>query len=252
VLPALIRATVLLVPLALPAAAGQAPAAEPIDAAPFEIGEARPAGPGAARGALVWLHGAYDPRTEARPDDPDWLAPLHARGYDLWYFNRPYRPDPLAAAETRLIDGLGALRRAGYRRIVVAGFSRGAFIGLAALARPDLADAVIAVSPAAHGPRPERRPEALAAFAELFRAAEAVRIGLVFIRNDRLDPGPEERAATARASAAGRAGMLQLVDRPAGIEDHMGSFGPEFARRFGACLAEFADAAAGADACAGR
>ena len=56
----------------------------------------------------------------------------------------------------------------------------------------------------------------------------------------------------ARESVPGRAGKLLLVDRPAGIEDHMGSFSPEFAQRFGACLAEFADDAAGTDVCAGR
>ena len=111
---------------------------------------------------------------------------------------------------------------------------------------------VLAVSPAAHGRRVERRAEALAAFAERMTAAQVVRLGLVMLRDDAWDPGPAQRAAMAQGSAAGRAGLLLLVDRPEGVADHMGSFSPEFAARFGDCLAAFADAAAGGDACAGR
>lgn len=211
-----------------------------------------PAGPVMARGAVVWLHGSYDPTSEARPDDPAWLSAVRARGYDMWHFNRPRRPDPLTEGGAGLVDGLAALRRAGYRRVVVAGFSRGAFIALSALARPDLADAVLAISPAAHGRRVERRGEALAAFEALLQAGQATRFGLVMLRDDAWDPGPAQRAEMARVSAPARAGMLLLVDRPEGVADHMGSFSPEFAARFGACLAAFADGASGGEACAGR
>ena len=247
--PALIRVLAVAWLLALPVP--ELWAAEMV-AHPFVAGAATLDGPGAARGAVVWLHGSYDPASEARPDDPAWLGAVRGRGYDVWHYNRAVRPDPLADGAAGLIEGLTALRRAGYRRVVVAGFSRGAFIGLAALARPDLADAVLAVSPAAHGRRVERRGEALAAFAERMTAGLAVRLGLVILRDDAWDPGPAQRAAMAQGSAAGRAGLLLLVDRPEGLSDHMGSFTPEFAARFGACLAAFADAAAGGDACAGR
>jgi len=236
--------------LALLLAASPARADLPEDAAPLT-----PAGaiaPATARGALVWLHGSYDTATEARPADPDWLAPLRARGYDLWHFNRAARPDPLAAGGARLLAGLAGLRQGGYQRIVVAGFSRGAFIALAALSRPDLADAIAAISPAAHGRRPERRADALAAWAELLRAAQPTRFAFATLRDDPWDPGPDARAATARAAAPGLAGTLLLVDRPDGLDDHMGSFSPAFATRFGPCLAAFLDGAADATACHGR
>jgi pimeloyl-ACP methyl ester carboxylesterase len=222
----------------------------PEDAAPLV-----PAGavaPDVARGAVVWLHGSYDAASEARPADPDWLRPLLARGYELWHFDRPVRPDPLAEGGARLVQGVAALRAGGYRRVVVAGFSRGAFIGLAALARPALVDAVAAVSPAAHGLRVERRGEALAAFGALMDAGREVGLALVLLRDDRWDPMPEARAALARASVPGRAGLLLLLDRPEGLEGHMGSFEPEFAVRFAECLAAFLDGAAPASACAGR
>lgn len=246
-LRALILATLLLAATGRIAPAG---AGLPEDAAPLT--PASPVAPATARGALVWLHGSYDAATDPRPADPDWLAPLLARGYDLWHFDRPTRPDPLAEGGARLLHGLAALRHGGYRRIVVAGFSRGAFIALPALARPDLADAVAAISPAAHGRREDRKPAALAAFAEPLRAAQAIRFAFVMLRDDPWDPGPDARAAMARQSAPGRAGLLLLLDRPAGIEGHMGSFDPAFTRRFAACLAAFLDATAGPDACAGR
>ena len=250
--PALIGALSLLWLLVLPAAAAELSAAPPFFSHPFVAGGAKLAGPVAARGAVVWLHGSYNPASEARPDDPAWLDAVRERGYDLWHFNRPLRPDPLAAGAAGLIEGLTALRRAGYRWVVVAGFSRGAFIALSALARPDLADAVLAISPAAHGRRVERRPEALAAVAERVQAGQATRFALVMLHDDAWDPGPAQRAEMARRSVPGQAGMVLLVDRPAGITDHMGSFSPAFAVRFGACLAAFADGAAGADACAER
>ena len=250
--PALIGALLLLWLLALPAAAAELSATPPFFSHPFVAGDAKLAGPVAARGAVVWLHGSYDPASEARPADPAWLGAVRERGYDIWHFNRPFRPDPLTAGGAGLIEGLTALRRAGYRRVVVAGFSRGAFIALSALARPDLADAVLAISPAAHGRRAERRVEALAAFAALVQAGQATRFALVMLREDAWDPDPAQRAEMAKSSVPGRAGLMLLVDRPAGITDHMSSFSPAFAARFGACLAAFADGAAGAGACAGR
>ena len=229
-------------------------AALPEDASPLvPAGAVAPrVAPDVARGAVVWLHGSYDAANEARPDDPDWLRPLLARGYDLWHFDRPARPDPLAEGGARLLRGVAALRAGGYRRVVVAGFSRGAFIGLAALARPELVDAVVSVSPAAHGRRVERRGEAMAAFGALMDAGREVGLALVLLRDDPWDPGPEARAALARGAAPGRAGRLLLLDRPAGLEGHMGSFAPEFALRFGDCMAAFLDGAAPASACAGR
>lgn len=222
------------------------PGAPPLVPAP----DFAPAGPAGARGAAVWLHGSFDPRSEPPPPPPDWLAPLAGAGYDMWQFVRgQWRQDPLAEGGTRLRAGLAALRASGYRRVVVAGFSRGAFIGLDALTRPDLADAVAAVSPAAHGTRPERRAEALAEFAARMQAAGPVALALVLLAEDPFDPDPAARAALARASAPGRAGRLLLVDRPDSPRGHMGSFEPAFAARFAPCLGAFLDGRAGPGAC---
>lgn len=223
--------------------------AQPLAVHPF-VASTGLAGPVVARGAVVWLPGSYNPQTEPAPPVPEWLRHVTSRGYDLWLFDRgDWRRDPLPEGRERLLQGLAALRTAGYRRVVVAGFSRGAFIGLAALARPDLADAVAAISPAAHGRDPARRPQALAEFAAQLQAASASRFALALLHDDPWDPGPEQRAALARDSAPGVAGALLLIDRPDAPRDHMGSFEPEFEARFGSCLAAFLDG--GAAACPG-
>jgi pimeloyl-ACP methyl ester carboxylesterase len=193
-------------------------------------------GPATAEGALVWLHGSYDTDTQPTPPpEPGWIARMHHAGYDIWRFDRTPGRDPLAESSATLIAGLTGLRAQGYRHLVVAGHSRGAFVALAALARPDLVDAVAAISPAAHGTRPERRPQALADFRARLEAAGPVRLALVLLRDDPLDPGPAARLAIARAARV----TLLGIDRPPEPQGHLGGYDPAFDRRFGACLTRF-------------
>ena len=208
-----------------------------------------PAGPQQARGVVVWLHGGYDSDTEPLPPVEDWVARLAQRGYDIWRFDRTPGQDPLVAGGEALMRGVAALRQGGYRRVIVAGQSRGAFIALAALAHPELVDAVAAISPAAHGTRPERRAQAMSDFHDRLDAARGpMRFALVQLDDDPFDPDADGRVAMARAAAA-RAGLLLfLIDRPPAPRGHMGSYEPEFDAMFGECLARFLDAAGGCGA----
>jgi hypothetical protein len=196
----------------------------------------------AATGALVWVHPHYD-RSEPPPAPPSWTALLAASGWDLWRFDRP-GPDPLAPGAATLAEGTAALRARGYRRVALLGESRGAFVMLVALRTPGLADAVIMAAPAAHGRRPERRPQALADFAAALDAAApdaAARIALLLFDDDGWDPDPARRAAlfTAAMRRLGIAGLL--LDRPEAPTGHGGVTEPEFAVRFAPCMAAFLD-----------
>ena len=237
-------ATLLIV--ALSATAEPLPHVPPLIPAPdFKL-----MGPQEARGALVWLHGAYDlAQFPTAPPVQDWAARLARRGYDFWRLNRIPRQDSIAEGQEKLRVGLIGLRAAGYRRVIVAGFSRGGFIGLTALAHSELLDAVAAISPAAHGSRPERRPEALAAFAAIMDRAQRSRVALVQLNDDPLDPDPEVRASMAQAMAGRTGSVLLEIFRPTIPRGHMGSDEPAFDARFGACLADFLDGVAGPDAC---
>jgi pimeloyl-ACP methyl ester carboxylesterase len=219
---------------------GLAAAAPLPDAPPLHPSAAfAPAGPAAAAGALVWLHGGYDSDAGPPPAEPDWVGRVARHGYDIWRFDRPGR-DPLAENGAALIGGLAALRHAGYRRIILAGQSRGAFIALAGLAHPELVDALAAISPAAHGTSPARHAQAMADFDDRMAAAAGpMRFAMVALRDDPFDPDPDGRAAAVRAMAARTGIKLLLIDRPPAPVGHMGSYDPAFDRLFGARLAAF-------------
>jgi pimeloyl-ACP methyl ester carboxylesterase len=236
----MLRLVLLLLALSL-AAAAPLPDAPPLHPSPaFTL-----AGPREAQGALVWLHESYDSDAQPTPPaEPAWVARLARRGYDIWRFDRKRGQDPLIQGGEALLRGVAALRQGGYRRMIVAGSSRGGFIALAALAHPDLVDAVAAISPAAHGTRVERRAQAMADFRDRLDAARGpMRFALVQLDDDPFDPDADGRAALAR-EAAGRAGLrLLLIDRPPAPRGHMGGYEPEFDAIFGDCLARFLDGA---------
>jgi alpha-beta hydrolase superfamily lysophospholipase len=232
----MLRLVFLLLLLTAPVGAAELPSAAPFRPSPAFA----PAGPVAARGALVWLHGSYDTDLEPEPPPaPGWVARMAARGFDVWRYDRMPGTDSLPAGGAGLVRGLTALRQAGYRRVVVAGHSRGGFIALSALAHPELADAVAAISPAAHGAAPSRRQAAMAAFQALLDAARRTDLALVLLDDDPLEPDADGRDAAARAMAQ-RTGarMLQIV-RPAEPRGHLGGYDPDFDRIFGRELTAF-------------
>ncbi len=232
--------------LAVPLVAAGRAAAAAADYAPRPDPRARHAGPAAAAGALVWLH-AYH-REGPPPDPPPCLDRLTAAGWDLWRQDRPPRADPLEPAAAALVPGTAGLRAAGYRAVILAGESRGAFVALTALCAPGLADAALFLAPAAHGTRVERRAAALADFRAALEAMapDALRrAALVLFRDDPYDPDPTARASLFRAAMAAHAVPALLIDRPEAPTGHGGAWDPAFDARFGPRLAGFLAGAGG-------
>lgn len=200
--------------------------------------EAPAAGPARAAGALVWAHAHY---TEGPPPT---LPPFAARlaDWDLWRLDRLGTRDPLEEGAQALAAGTAALRRQGYRQVIVIGESRGAFIALVALRQPRLADAMLLLAPAAHGTGAGRRPQALADFAAALAAAAPDclrRAALVLFRDDPYDPDPAARAAGFLAAMRARGIAPLLLDRPAEPTGHGAARDPAFDAAFGARLAGF-------------
>ena len=156
----------------------------------------------------------------------------------------PAPGDPLDAGAQRLAAGSAALRALGYRRVLLAGDSRGAFIALRALAVPGVADAVVLTAPAAHGRSEARSPQALADFSAAMNATAVggvARIALVLFADDAWDPDPVERAGMFRANVARMGIVGLLIDRPGAPRDHEAGASAAFDALFGACLAAFID-----------
>ena len=84
-------------------------------------------------------------------EPPPHVRWLNDAGYDVVRFDRSPMVDDASARSRMARDGLARLRQAGYARVIVGGQSRGAWNSLQVLDTPGLADAVVAISPAAHG-----------------------------------------------------------------------------------------------------
>jgi hypothetical protein len=200
-------------------------------------------GPMAAPGVVVWAHGRNADGSDSRGTQPQaWVRHFNNAGYDVWRFDRDPAQDLTRAAATWLRDDLAALRRQGYRRVVVAGQSRGGWNALMALDTPGLAEVHIAIAPAAlPAPGPEgqqRQQEALAGILAAARASGA-RVAVANFRDDPFNGLPDARTEALRV-LDGRVAALLLIDRPEGIEGHSAGAGRAFAARYGACLFRFA------------
>lgn len=203
------------------------------------------AGPAAARGALVWVHGTYGREESGPPDPPDFVGRMAASGLDIWCLNRGRGADPLVQGAEALAEGIRRLRAAGYRRVTAAGHSRGAWIALMLLAYPGwadaadtpLADVIVAFSPAAHGTRPERKAQAMADWEGVWAEARGkTRVVLVQLADDPWDPDPAARLRIARERWGAR---LLTIFQPEAPTGHGGVYEPVFDERFGARIAAF-------------
>jgi pimeloyl-ACP methyl ester carboxylesterase len=195
-------------------------------------------GPAAATGVLVWIHGTYGRGESGPPPPPDFVRRMAGAGMDVWYLKRQRDDDPLGRGARVLAREVRGLRRLGYRRVIVAGHSRGAWIALSVLAHPGLANAVVAFSPAAHGRQDTRRAKAMADWTALWDAAvnDGTRVVLAQLLDDPWDPDPTRRLAIARARFGGN---LLSIFHPQEPKGHAGVYEPAFDERFGARIAEF-------------
>ena len=210
-------------------------------------------GPGRARGVLVWAHGRNADGADSRGSQPQaWVRQFNNAGFDIWRFDRAPETDFTRAAGIWLRTALAELRRSGYAQVLAAGQSRGGWNALQTLVTPHLADAVIAIAPAALASMEEAAQAAqLEAFRRLVAAADGAarsRVAVANFRGDPFDGVPEERAAVLRALADRTAAFL-LIDRPEGIEGHDAGRGEAFTERFGPCLFRFVTAETQHPAC---
>jgi hypothetical protein len=197
-----------------------------------------------ARGAYVWAHGRSPGGADSRGSQPQpHVRAFNNAGYDVIRFDRDPVTDETEAGAAWMRQALAELRRRGYARVVVGGQSRGAWNALQSLSEPGLADAVIAIAPAAHGPRGS--PAQAWALDDLRRIVASARstgtrVAVANFAGDEFDPDPEARASILGVLAGRSAGFLML-DRPAGIRGHGGGADWRFTLRYAPCLLDFAE-----------
>jgi pimeloyl-ACP methyl ester carboxylesterase len=194
-----------------------------------------------AQGAVIWSHGRSLQRECSLAPTPEYIASFRTAGWDTFRLNRPRTADTQAASGAALADAAEALKHRGYRRVVLAGQSFGAFISLIAAARSDAVDAVIATAPAAYGSA-ESNPRGFAQNAavlyDLLGAVRRARVALFFFEGDVFDPGGRGPMVDRILAAHGLTHVV--VDRPAGLLTHWAAVGPAFATQYASCLVAFA------------
>lgn len=209
-------------------------------------------GPAAAAGVYVWAHG-YNPMRDPRGAQPQaHVRAFNNAGFDVVRFDRePNADSDRNRAAGWLESGLNELRRLGYRKVIVGGQSRGAWNSLQMLARPGLADAVIAVSAAAHGSGGSTNLTAqYDDLRQLVGEIPQSRARVVFVQFA-ADPFagdlPGRKALIERLRP--RLGGLLILDQPEGLTGHFGGATPSFAQRYGPCLLRFVQDATAPAAC---
>jgi pimeloyl-ACP methyl ester carboxylesterase len=194
-----------------------------------------------AQGAVIWSHGRSLQKECAEAPTPEYVLSFSAAGWDTFRLNRPRFADTLPASGAALAEAAEMLKQRGYRRVILAGQSFGAFISLIAAGRSDAVDGVIGTAPAAYGSA-ESNPSGFAqnstGLYELLGAVRHARVALFFFAGDVFDPGG--RGAVADQVLAARRLTHIVVDKPAGLSTHWAAAGSAFAAQYGACLVAFA------------
>ena len=214
-------------------------------------------GPQAAKGVVIWAHGyAGADRDLRNAMAPGFVSVLNDAGWDVLRFDRNPGDDALFTSLPRLVEGLAAVRAAGYRQIVLGGQSRGGWQAImAASARPELVDAVIATAPAAHG-EASRANNLLAGLDDFRRLLAGLpptgpRLAVVLFDGDDFDPDPAKRAAMLESLARDRRvptlalwpqGPGGPAPGPLPIRGHGGAGDWRFTTLYGACLLTLVEA----------
>jgi len=193
-----------------------------------------------AQGAVIWSHGRSLQKECSLVPTPDYISAFRAAGWDTFRLNRPSIIDTLPDSAAVLAGAAEGLKQRGYRRIVLAGQSFGAFISLIAAGRSDAIDAVIGTAPAAYGSA-ESNPAGYAQNAtrlyQLLGTVRRARVALFFFEGDIFDPGGRASIADEILAARGLAHLI--VDRPAELPTHWAAATIAFAGQYGSCLAAF-------------
>jgi pimeloyl-ACP methyl ester carboxylesterase len=201
-------------------------------------------GPQAAAGLIVWSHGYMSGKDSTASAPQGQVANFTREGYDLYRFDREWINDWPGDA-TALAGAARQAKAMGYRRVILAGQSAGAWVSMAAAYRGAPVDGVISVAAAHHGYVRTMRDVSVAR-AEWQQIVRSIRPGprlvVVNFANDDYDVGG--RIDDARAAFAASGVQALVIAEPQGFSGHGAAGGNAFPRKFGACIHGFIEAGA--------
>ncbi|HXJ84841.1 MAG TPA: alpha/beta hydrolase [Candidatus Methylomirabilis sp.] len=200
------------------------------------------AGPGLARGIVIWNHGISGTAEQWRAPAPLAFRLLQARGWDVIAIKRHNLAETavdrsLYRAVERTLEEVRRQRARGYRRVVLAGQSFGGYITLDAAEQSSDLFAVIAMAPGVRSSGADGRLDPSITERSLMRV-KTERVALVLPKDDALF-GFMVRGERANRILSARPLSYLLIDELSGISGHGGAMGGRFALRYGSCLDDF-------------
>jgi pimeloyl-ACP methyl ester carboxylesterase len=171
------------------------------------------------------------------------MSVLRDAGWDTFRFNRLRDGDTLPDSSRALTAQVHELKQRGYRKVVLAGQSFGAFLSLMVADASDEVHAVVATAPAAFGSFSEFYDSWRANATRLYPLLEKVRsarVMLFFFHGDDFDPGG--RGERSRSILAANSVPHMVIDQPAFLTGHWAASTGLFVRRFGSCIRDFIEA----------
>src|SRR5437763_5883252 len=195
-----------------------------------------------AKGAVVWSHGRSINTEDSESPTPAYLSALREDGWDVMRFDRLSRGDTLTDSTKRLTEYTAQLKHNGYKQVLLAGQSFGAFLSLMAADASSEVDAVIATAPAAYGSFDDFYDSWRLNATKLYPLIEGVkraRVMVFYFHGDDFDPGG--RGERSRAILSERGVGYSIVDQPAYLSGHWASSTGLFLRRYGNCIRDFAN-----------
>jgi pimeloyl-ACP methyl ester carboxylesterase len=195
--------------------------------------------PQAAAGLIVWSHGYRSGSDSTSSAPQSWIGRFTALGYDLYRFDREWIRD-WAGDATQLADAVRQAKAMGYRRVLLAGQSAGAWVSLAAAMRGAPVDGVISISAAHHGEVNDMRDVSIARseWQQIVHGIKAgPRIVVVNFASDAYDVGGRMDDAAAAFAQSGVQG--EIIANPPGFTGHNAGSNFDFARKYGSCIQAF-------------
>ena len=207
----------------------------------WETTAVRQKGSEAAEGLLVYLHGDGSDAADGLPIVPFFVEVARAANWDILRINRLPFVDTdtadagiLAVVEAKVEEA----RRAGYRRVVLGGHSRGAWFALSGASLANV-DGVVGLAPASSLYGNESPDRTAAILAARLSQARAPRIAAFFFDGDPSEDTLERRAHMVQRALEPSGSSFLIVDRPPDLSGHGAAGYGRFTRRYRDCVVEF-------------
>lgn len=198
-------------------------------------------GPDVADGLLIYFHGAGIAGADKLPIPSIFVEMAKVATWDILRINRLPIAD-LASQDDEILqftaEQVTRARRDGYKRIFIAGHSRGGWLALSAASLENV-DGVVGLAPGTSTLETEVLERYRDLLARRLSASKVRRIAAFFFEGDPRENTRPSRADVIRNALRNTRSAFMIVDRPPDLHGHSAGSTGRFVRRYRDCLLEF-------------